>query len=353
MSISNADVSGSSEIPARGDVEALRDRIAELEQHMQARAAQQTAELAALTAANMHLLDALRAVVAGRSWKLAAAGRSAGRALRDLRRTAPSLTALRSRISGTPATVGVVDAASTESARRGLPLENCLFYHVMDLPGHGTVGSMWDLRSNVDAYVGHFDFRNKRVLEIGPASGFLTFEMERRGADVLALEIEDDPGWDFVPYSPRVLGPELGPRRDVMRRLKNSWWFARECFQAKAQLIYGDAYALPDSIGRFDVAVLGSVLLHTKAPLQVVEQCAKHTDTLIITDLFYPELEGQPVARLVPTATNESWDTWWQFSTTFLLQFLGVLGFKDNVVTTHIQIHKGHQYPLFTIVAKR
>jgi len=39
-----------------------------------------------------------------------------------------------------------------------------------------------------------------RVLEIGPASGFLTFEMEKRGADVISVEVTDEHGWDFVPY---------------------------------------------------------------------------------------------------------------------------------------------------------
>jgi 16S rRNA A1518/A1519 N6-dimethyltransferase RsmA/KsgA/DIM1 with predicted DNA glycosylase/AP lyase activity len=34
----------------------------------------------------------------------------------------------------------------------------------------------------VDDYLGHVELRGKRILEIGPASGFLTVEMEKRGA---------------------------------------------------------------------------------------------------------------------------------------------------------------------------
>jgi predicted nicotinamide N-methyase len=38
----------------------------------------------------------------------------------------------------------------------------------------------------VDPYLGNFDFVGKRVLDVGAASGFLTFEMEKRGAEVVA-----------------------------------------------------------------------------------------------------------------------------------------------------------------------
>ena len=66
--------------------------------------------------------------------------------------------------------------------RRVDSLTECAFYHVMDLPAFGRVGGQWDLRGTVDDYLGRFDFRDKRALDIGAASGFLTFAMERRGA---------------------------------------------------------------------------------------------------------------------------------------------------------------------------
>ena len=62
-------------------------------------------------------------------------------------------------------------------------LADCNFYHTTDIPGVGTVEGQWDLREGVDAYLGGYDFSGKRVLEIGPATGFLTFHMEKCGAD--------------------------------------------------------------------------------------------------------------------------------------------------------------------------
>ena len=54
--------------------------------------------------------------------------------------------------------------------------EGCFFCHVMYLAGIDRVGEHWDLRNRVDDYLGRFDFRGKRAVDIGAASGFLTFE---------------------------------------------------------------------------------------------------------------------------------------------------------------------------------
>jgi hypothetical protein len=230
---------------------------------------------------------------------------------------------------------------------------DCHFYHSMDIPGHGSVEGQWDLRDQTDAYLGGVAFSGKRVLEIGPASGYLTMEMEKRGAQVVALEVPDDPGWDFVPFPPEVMNPIREPRREHMRSLKASFWFVHSAHRSQAQLLYGDAYAIPDAIGRFDIALMGSVLLHTRAPLQIVEQCAIRSDTLIITDLLYPDIEGSPVCRLSPTAENRDWGTWWHLSSTFFVQFLRVLGYSKTTVTTHIQRYLGRPVGLFTVVAQR
>jgi SAM-dependent methyltransferase len=247
------------------------------------------------------------------------------------------------------------DTATYASPRQVPSLEDCHYYHTMNIPGYGVTSGYWDLRPAVDDYLGHYPLAGKRVLEIGPASGFLTVEMEKRGADVVAVEVTDDAGWDFVPFPPSVMGAVYGPRREVMRGVKNSFWFTHAAYRSKAKLFYGDAYNLPDALGRFDVAILGCVLLHCRCPLGIVEQCARRADALIITDLHSPELEGQPVCRLVPTPQNREWGTWWQFSTDLFLQFLGVLGFSDSKVTTHAQWYQTEKVsvPHFTIVASR
>ena len=177
---------------------------------------------------------------------------------------------------------------------------------------------------------GNVDFAGQRVLEIGPASGFLTFEMEKRGADVISVEVTDEHGWDFVPYPDARLEEVFGPRRIVMQQLKNSYWFSHAALQSKAKVYYGDAYNLPAALGEFDIAVMGAVLLHCRDPLRIVEQCGKRAKSLIIVDKFHPDLEGAPVCRLAPTPENFLWHTWWHFSTQFFTQFLAVMGFTTS-----------------------
>jgi SAM-dependent methyltransferase len=239
---------------------------------------------------------------------------------------------------------------------------DCFFYHVMDIPGHGLTTGLWDLRQGVDDCLGRMNYSGKRVLEIGPASGFLTFEMEKRGAQVVAVELLDDPGWDFVPYPEPLLRPILEPRRKHhMRLLKNSFWFAHAAHKSEAKLYYGDAYHLPDALGQFDIAIMAAVLLHCRNPLQIVEQCARRAKTLVIVDALAKDLEGKPVCWLVPTADNFDWDTWWRFSTDFFVQFCQVLGHSRTNVFSHSKccVPPSRHDPqpqspeLFTVVASK
>ena len=229
----------------------------------------------------------------------------------------------------------------------------CHFYHTMEVPGHGVMNGEWDLRGGVDDYLGKVAFAGQRVLEIGPASGFLTFEMEKRGADVVSVEVTAEHGWDFVPYPAQELEEVFGPRAIVMERLKNSYWFSHAAHRSKAKVYYGDVYNLPAALGQFDIAVMGSVLLHCRDPLRIVEQCSKMARSLIITDMFHPDLEGTPVCSLAPAPQNFLWHTWWHFSTQFFIQFLAVMGFTTTQTSTHRQYHRGRAYTLFTIVGQR
>jgi O-methyltransferase len=221
----------------------------------------------------------------------------------------------------------------------------------MDIPGVGPIKGDWDLRSDVDGYIGNIDLSGKRVLEIGPASDFLTMEMEKRGAEVVALEVTDEPGWDYVPFPVEITGPKLVERRSMMCRLKNSFWFNHGANRSRSRLIYADAYNIPNEIGHFDVSIMAAVLLHTHSPLQIVSECAKRSSTLIITDLYYPDLEGAAVSRLRPTAENLQWDMWWEFSSDFFTQFAKVLGFSNVRTSLSEHAHFGHSYKFFTVVA--
>ena len=234
---------------------------------------------------------------------------------------------------------------------------DCDFYHTMDIPGHGLVEGQWDLRGGGDDCVGHVPLAGRRVLEIGPASGFLTFHMDAAGADVVAVELAPDADWDVVPHHRIDLPAVMAERRANMARLRNGFWFAHARFGSRALVHYGSAYDLPDSLGRFDVALMSCVLLHLRDPLRVLETCSRLARTVVVTDLYEHDLDGPPLARYYPTAESTQWDTWWRFSPQFFSQSLAVLGHEQVTVTRHEQrfLHEGRDYqiPLFTVVASR
>ena len=236
-------------------------------------------------------------------------------------------------------------------------IADCHVYHSMDIAGAGEVTGDWDLRGGEDAYLGRVDLAGARVLEIGPASGFLTFHMESRGAEVVAVELAPDADWDVVPQAGLDLDTIVRDRRAIMERLRNGFWFAHERLGSRARVHHGTAYDLPAALGRFDVAVMAAVLLHLRDPLRAVQACAGRADCLVIADLHDPALDGVPRLRLEPTPANGVWDTWWWVSPAAVVQFCGVLGFTDVTVTHHDQRFIGGpvpvRLPMFTVVARR
>lgn len=248
-------------------------------------------------------------------------------------------------------------------------LEECYFYHTVDLPGVGTVQGPWDLRCGIDDYLGHVDLRGKTVLEPGPASGFFTFEMESRGAAVTAYDLSEDQEWDIIPYAGRDASIELGEMRGQMRRMNNSFWFCHRLLGSEARMVHGHVYDLPADLGTFDTCLLGSILLHLRDPFLAMQKCLSHTgQTVIVTDML-PRSDLLPASglrRLVPGVlrqpsmgfapdgeTQRQTDTWWKLHPEVVVRMLGVLGFGNAGVTFHRQSYRGRKLRLFTVVAHR
>lgn len=262
-------------------------------------------------------------------------------------------------------------------ARRVDDIHECFFYHTMDLPGYGVVQGQWDLRGNVDAYLGHVDLKGKRVLEVGTASGFLCFEMEKRGAEVVAYDLSALDEWDIVPHGGQINPIVLEAKRKSMRQLNNGWWLAHRAMNSKARVVYGPVYAIPESIGPIDVATFGSILLHLRDPFLALQRaCALVSETVVVTDLmpsvettFAPSLKSiakrllaRGARRTVPYLVflpdcrypNQA-DTWWQLPPITVARFLNVLGFPKTEIRHHRQKYllTGTLENLYTVVGKR
>lgn len=242
-------------------------------------------------------------------------------------------------------------------------MEDCNFYHTTEIPGAGTVEGQWDLRNTVSQYLGGYDFTGKRVLEIGPATGFLTFEIEKTAREVVAVELPMDRDfWNSVPYESMGLarGKVAGwteaeeQFHDHIKRIRNGFWYCHRQFASSAQVYHGSAENLPEDLGKFDVVLLGSVLLHSRSPVAILESCARLvTETVIITEKNWSDLGEGPVCSLVPTMGNMAWDTWWSFTPRFFTQFLEVLGFTEHKVNFHQQLADHQPVDMYTVTSSR
>ena len=243
-------------------------------------------------------------------------------------------------------------------------MDECFFYHTMDIPGYGYVHGQWDLRDSIDEYLGGVDFMGKRVLEIGTASGFICFYMESKGAEVVAYDLSDIAAWDLVPFSRFDYKQFALEHKAHIRALNNGYWLCHRAFNSSARVVYGSVYSIPEEIGRVDISTFCSVLLHVRDPFLALQNALRLTrEKVIITEPIW----RQSIVQWIFTKLRRPYmvfkpdfikclpkDTWWILTPQVIKKFIGVLGFEETEVKYHS--HKngnGEMVPFYTIVGHR
>lgn len=239
-----------------------------------------------------------------------------------------------------------------------ITINDCSFYATDTIAGKERVGQ-WDLRETAGDYLGQYDFQGKSVLELGPASGFLTFAMESRGAEVTVIDVDlTDPSksWNFVPNYGVDKEAQAKERVHHLSKMKNAFWLAHKERNSKARAWYGEVLELPADFGRFDVGLLASVLTHCRDICGIMSSMSDHVSkTMIVTERHFPTMPKLPLCHLEPNTGSVIFDTWWRFTPEFFTRYLAVLGFTKSVVTFHE--HRSNRrdmnIPMFTVVAER
>ena len=160
------------------------------------------------------------------------------------------------------------------------------------------------------------DLSGLRVLDIGCAEGFFSFEAEKRGAREVI-------GIDSFPDSIRRFNMVKEARRIECDRISD------QCLRSDAQ----------PRLGTFDLVLFYGVFYHLKHPQYALEKIRSIcTGQLLFQTHLYEEksIENMPWARYYPHGmlsgkNKEDWDptVFWLFNSACCIAMLDHLGFED------------------------
>ena len=166
------------------------------------------------------------------------------------------------------------------------------------------------LRARIRSFPIPEDLRGKRVLDVGAASGWNSFEMERRGAEVVAV--------DCVEFE--------------------EFHMARALLGSSVEYRIMDVDELtPESIGRFDYVLFFGVLYHLRHPLLGLERICSLTTEAAFVESFVTDAGPDSAApcTLEFYETNElggQIDNWCGPNTNCLMALCRAAGFAQVVL---------------------
>lgn len=185
------------------------------------------------------------------------------------------------------------------------PVRELIWYHTVELPGGVATPGIFDHRSYLAFYGLPADMRGKTALDVGAASGFFTFELERRGARVTATDL---PTWKAHDFSAHYTPDLAAVKADEY--LHEPFLFARHALGSHAERIHTSIYDLsPAATGAFDLVFCGSVLIHVSDPATALRRLQSVTrEAAIIATVVHPA--DTPDALALFTGHLRG-DTWW------------------------------------------
>lgn len=222
-------------------------------------------------------------------------------------------------------------SADSAAAARAALAANPVWYHTLELaPGVTTPGQI-DLRK-VAAKLLPDDLSGIRALDVGTFDGFWAFELERRGAEVVAIDVERADAAQWPPLSRERLEREAA---EFGVQLGRGFELAAELVGSHATRVVCDVLELtPERIsGPVDVACMGALLIHLRDPVRALERVFgalvpggrlfQLEPISLRLSLLHPR---SPVARL---QTLETPFNWWLPNRAALTAWLRTAGFTD------------------------
>ncbi|NIO20215.1 MAG: hypothetical protein GTN76_05590 [Candidatus Aenigmarchaeota archaeon] len=233
-------------------------------------------------------------------------------------------------------------------------LRNYFWYHTVDLenglvtPGHYDYRSSWPLFGFAE------DMTGLNVLDIGSATGFFAFEFEKRGANVVSVELPSIAQWDMFlgEYKEQTLRKLMTVHKANTieelhyLHLDGPFEFCQNVLGSKVRRVHSTIYDLtPEKleVDVFDIVFIGDVLLHLFSPLRALVSVAPLCQGTLVVSQEVPEIRDLRPTMLYVAGEKRTEDTrtWWLPNIPCFEQMFKVLGFNDvKVVGYHEGIHR-------------
>lgn len=202
------------------------------------------------------------------------------------------------------------------------------WYHTLDLAPGVTTPGFFDHRPVVEQYGLPARMTGMRTLDVGTFDGFWAFEMERRGAEVVALDVDSLGDLD---WPPRLREKGLrGEQANAEMLSAGSFELAHQALGSSVRREITSIYdATPEQLGTFDLVFCGSVLVHLRDPALALERMASLCHgSLVLAEGYSRRLEWMPLPVAEFVGEGE-WLTWWLPTSRAWATMARVAGFED------------------------
>lgn len=214
------------------------------------------------------------------------------------------------------------------------------WYHTIELPGGVVTEGVYDHRPLVPYYALPEDLSGRSVLDVATFDGFWAFEFEKRGADVVAVDLPRLTEIDFPqPIRDKML--ETG----MDRAMGKGFGLAAEALGSSVERKWMNIYEIGPELGSFDVVHVADVLLHLERPLEALRAIRSVTrGEARIVDVFDPALANPEGRKLVHYLGGWWTVVWWIPSLDTLAQMVIDAGFSSVTVdATYILAKRGER----------
>jgi SAM-dependent methyltransferase len=219
-----------------------------------------------------------------------------------------------------------------ERAARAAVAAEHQWYHTLELaPGVLTPGRI-DLRATAERVLPPPGaLAGRRALDVGTYDGFWAFELERRGAEVVALDLPSHEASQWpLPARERM----VAQAREWDLSLGRGFTLAARALRSQARRVELDVYSLaPEATGGpVDYAFSGAILLHLRDPVLALERIREVLvpgGTLTILEPFSLRDTLASPGRAAGTF-RAAWSnfTWWLPNLEGLRAWLAAAGFE-------------------------